>query len=107
MVTATYVVALAAEIVKPGEPVTAPKTAVAKPKEGEVAAGRQVKARVKIDAVNTATNTVTLTGPKGKTETVAVKNPELQQKLKNLKAGDEVEITYTEALALSVTPAGM
>lgn len=108
IVTATYVVALAAHIVKPGDPAPAGETVVAESQPGEgTVVGRQVKTRVKINAVDTAANTVTLTGPKGNTETVAVKNPELQQKLKQLKPGDEVEITYTEAMALSVTPAGM
>src|SRR5262245_51022856 len=102
VVTATYVVALAARIAKPGESTAPGETVVAAKQPGEgVAVGRQVQTRVKIDAVDTAANTVTLTGPKGNTQTIAVKNPELQQKLKQLKPGDEVDITYTEAVALS------
>jgi translation elongation factor P/translation initiation factor 5A len=33
---------------------------------------------------------------------VKVKRPEIQEKLKTLKPGDEVQITYTEAMAITV-----
>ena len=57
------------------------------------------------DAVDTKANTVTLMGAEGNKKTITVKNPELQQRIKNLKAGDEVDVTYTEALALAIMPA--
>lgn len=106
-VTATYMVAVAAQIAKPGQPMAEPKAGVATPKDGkpgEVVAGQQVRTRVKIDAVDAASNTVTFRGEKG-VRTVAVKNPDLQKSLKELKAGDEVDLIYTEALAITIDPA--
>ena len=66
--------------------------------------GQQTRATVKIDSVDAATNTVKFTGPKGVLRTVAVKDPKAQAFIKQLKPGDEVELTYTEALAISVDP---
>jgi hypothetical protein len=37
--------------------------------------------------------------------TVAVERPEGQEFIRGLKKGDQVEITYTEALAMEVRPA--
>jgi hypothetical protein len=57
-----------------------------------------------IEAVDRGTHEVTFTGPAGMTRTVEVKDPKAQQFIGTLKKGDEVEITYTEALAVSVDP---
>jgi len=46
--------------------------------------------------------TITLKGPRGKVVVLDVRNPE---QFKVVKQGDQVEVTYTEALALSVEPA--
>lgn len=104
-VTTTYMVALAVEILKPGE--TAPPAAVSSTSSqggGEVLRARQQRAVLKVESVDLATNSVTLTGPKGNTRTVKVKRPDLQEKLKTLKPGDEVQLTYTEAMAITVEP---
>jgi hypothetical protein len=45
---------------------------------------------------------VTLKGPEGKSVTVKAENP---KNLAKVKVGDEVEVTYTEALAISVEEA--
>jgi hypothetical protein len=45
---------------------------------------------------------VTLKGPEGKSVIVQVKDP---KKLENVKVGDQVSITYTQALAISVQKA--
>ena len=47
-------------------------------------------------------STITLKGPKGNVVTLDVHNPD---QFKVVKKGDQVEVTYTEALALSVEPA--
>jgi hypothetical protein len=104
IVTTTYAVALAAEILKPGEAPAAPSVAAARQGNGQLLAGRQESAVLKIDSIDLATNSVTVTGPKGNTKTLKVKRPELQEKLKTLKPGDEVQLTYTEAMAISVEP---
>jgi hypothetical protein len=57
---------------------------------------------VTVNAVDTSANTVTLTGPTGGTKSVALRNHELQARLPNLKVGDQVDITYTEAIELKV-----
>jgi hypothetical protein len=57
-------------------------------------------------AIDRDHSTVTLTGPGGQTETVEVLEPALQARLKNLKVGDELFVTYSESLALSLVPTG-
>ena len=77
----------------------------AKAKPGEkpaVAGARQVTVIADVVAVDPAKSTITLKGPKGKVVTLSVQNPD---QFKVVKKGDQVEATYTEALALSVEPA--
>lgn len=101
-VTTTYAIALAAQILKPGEEPAPAAVSASKQGGGEVVGAKQVSAVLKVESVDLATNSVTLTGPKGNTRTVKVKRPEVQEKLKTLKPGDEVQITYTEAMAIKV-----
>jgi hypothetical protein len=65
-------------------------------------AGREVTATVKIIEVQPDQNMVTFKGADGEMHTVEVKNPEMQAKLRELKPGDSVQITYTEAVAASI-----
>jgi hypothetical protein len=102
-----YYRAIGAEFKKPGTGMQGVQqdAVAARAPEGQKPAGgvgQQVKATVKIDAVDAAKNMVTFTGPKGVKQTVAVKDPKAQAFVKQLKPGDEVEVTYTEALAISV-----
>jgi hypothetical protein len=46
--------------------------------------------------------TISLRGPKGNVVALDVQNPD---HFKVVKKGDQVEVTYTEALAMSVEPA--
>lgn len=104
-VVATYVVGLAARIAKPGEdppPAQAVVDLPEKGKPGAIVAAQQVTARLTVKAVDPKANTVTLTGPRGNTKTVAVQSPEVQAKLPSLKAGDLVDVTYTEAVRIKV-----
>jgi plasmid maintenance system killer protein len=55
-----------------------------------------------IEAIDAKKNRVTLKGPEGKTQEIKVKDP---KNLVNVKVGDQVVLTYTEALAISVEPA--
>lgn len=103
-VNITYAVALAAQILKPGETPAPADVAAAKQGGGEIVSARQTSALLKVDKVDLAANTVTLTGPQGNTRTVEVKRPELREKLKTLKPGDDVQITFTEATAIKVEP---
>ena len=100
-----YTQALALELkkgaVSAGEPaaeaaMTAPPAAGAKP-GGTVA--QKVTAMTEVTAINPAKHMVTLRGPKGNEVDVEVQDPE---QLKNIKVGDHVQVTYVEALAISV-----
>jgi hypothetical protein len=106
-VVVRYVEALSLELRKTKGEAGAPvvKEEVAKAKPGEkpaVAGGRQVKAIAEVTAVDPAKKTITLKGPKGKVVTLDVRNPD---QFKVVKVGDQVDVTYTEAIALSVEPA--
>jgi Cu/Ag efflux protein CusF len=64
--------------------------------------GHEVKIMTDVVDVNHKTHTVTLKGPKGGLVDLKVEDP---AELANIKKGDQVEAVYTEALAISVTPA--
>ena len=66
------------------------------------AAVRQVTVLADVIGVDPKKKTITLKGPKGNVVTLDVQNPD---QFKVVKKGDQVEVTYTEALALSVEPA--
>ncbi len=65
------------------------------------AAGHQITVMAEVMAVDTEKHTVTLRGPK-RTIDLPVNDPE---QLKLISKGDRVEATYTEAVAIAVTPA--
>jgi hypothetical protein len=67
-----------------------------------VAGGLQVSALAEVIAVDPKASTITIKGPKGNEVTLNVLNPD---QFKVVKKGDQIEVTYTEALALSVEPA--
>ncbi len=68
------------------------------------AVGRSVTAKVTIQSVDKEFQTVTFTGPRGLTRVVGVNDPKMQTFAAKLKPGDQVEITYYEALAARVVP---
>ena len=111
-VVVRYYQALAAQLKKKGESTTVGKVdvagGVARAEPGEKpagAVGSTVTTTVVIDSVDQSFKTVTFTGPNGMLRTVAVETPQGQEFINRLKKGDEVELTYTEALAISVEPA--
>jgi hypothetical protein len=106
-VVARYVEALTLELKKTrvaaGD--IAVKEAAAKAKPGErpaIAGARQVTVLADVVAVDEKARTVTLKGPRGNEVVLPVENPD---QFKVVKKGDQVEATYTEALALSVEAA--
>ena len=106
----SYYEALAAEVKKPGEGVQGVETEVAaiKAAPGEKPAGGAgvtTRTTVTIESVDTSSNTVTFKRSDGLVRTVAVERPEGQEFIRGLKKGDQVEVTYTEALAMEVRPA--
>jgi Cu/Ag efflux protein CusF len=54
-----------------------------------------------IDAIDKAASTVTLKGPEGNTQVFKIRDT---AKLDQVKVGDLVQLTYTEAVAVSVEP---
>ena len=107
MVVARYAQALALKLRKtkgPPEDVSVSEGSTqAKPGEQpSFTGGRQVTAIAEVTAVDPKESTITLKGPKGNVVTLDVHNPD---QFKVVKEGDQVEVTYTEAVALSVEPA--
>jgi hypothetical protein len=105
-VVARYVQALTLELVKTkgGEPMSV-KEGAARAQPGERPAGavaRQVTVLADVTAVDPKKKTITLKGPRGNVVTLDVQNPD---HFKVVKKGDQVQATYTEALALSVEAA--
>jgi hypothetical protein len=75
----------------------------AQPGERPAAAGmRQVTVLADVIGVDPKKKTITLRGPKGNVVTLDVQNPD---QFKVVKKGDQVEATYTEAVAVSVEAA--
>ena len=105
-VNAQYAEALVLELKKGGgKPVMKTEkaaTVAAKPGESPAAAGgRRVTVVGDVIKLDTATQTVTVKGPQ-RTVDLKVRDPE---QFKLIAVGDQIEATYTEALALAVTPA--
>jgi hypothetical protein len=67
------------------------------------AGARQVTVLADVVKVDSKTHLVTLKGPGGNYVDLHVEDPE---QLKNIKKGDQVEAVYTEAVAVTVEPAG-
>ncbi len=102
-----YYEALAFRVVPPGQAAPPPSatSAVATAQPGQKPAavgGHEVTVTVTVEAINQKAGTVTFKGPQGNSKTVKAQDP---NNLKLIKVGDQVEITYTEALAISVEQA--
>jgi hypothetical protein len=106
-VVVSYYEAIAAEMAKPGQEASASATAMRAPAGAKPGAGvaQEVTAMVKIVDLDLATHTVSFTGPDGLAQTITVQDPKMRDFIETLKEGDEVAVTYTEALAISVEPA--
>lgn len=106
VITATYVEALAYEVIKGGTEVIAEAAVgAAKAEPGEKPAGfigEQITVNVTIAAIDMKEPSVTFEGADGYTRTIKVVYPE---KLKSVKVGDTVALTYTEAMAIKVEKA--
>lgn len=106
-VVARYIQALSLEVkkTKAGVRSSAESSGAARAQPGQRPAGvvaREVTVIADVIAVDPKNMTVTLKGPKGNIVNLQVQNPD---HFKVVKKGDQVEATYTEALALSVEAA--
>jgi hypothetical protein len=68
------------------------------------AVANKVTTTIVIESVDNPSHALTFTGPSGMTRTVSVKDPRAQEFISKLKQGDEVQLTYFEALAVTVDP---
>ena len=92
------------EVKKAGEgtPGASAQQAVVTSKPGETpagAVGQQVTVTATIVSIDQKAHTATIKGPEGNTVTLKARDP---KNLDKVKPGDNVEITYTEALAISL-----
>jgi Cu/Ag efflux protein CusF len=105
-VQASYTEALAWQV-KPagqGSPGVSTNADVTTSKPGSkpgATVGRTVNLTATITAIDLVNGTVTLTGPGGQSQTIKARDP---ANLKKVQVGDLVDITYTEAVAISVKP---
>jgi hypothetical protein len=109
-VVVTYGEALAVEMAPPGVggPPVEITAAAARARPGQRpagAAGQEVRARVRIEAVDPVTGRVAFIGPQGVRRVVAPQDPGMANFARQLRPGDEVDVTFAEAVAIRVEPA--
>jgi Cu/Ag efflux protein CusF len=103
-VVVAYVEAIAIQVKKAGtaQPGVSTQESRVTSKPGETPAGaiaREVTVVGTITAIDKKAQKVTIKGPQGNQETVKVKDP---KNIEGVKVGDMVEITFTQALAVSL-----
>jgi translation elongation factor P/translation initiation factor 5A len=99
---------VAVKLRKPGEPPIAER----KESFGErtpgalpgAVTGQQITTSAKVVNVDHARSELTIETPTGKTNTIKVTDTQMGPAFKKLKAGDQIDVTYTEAMAISMTP---
>jgi Cu/Ag efflux protein CusF len=102
-VTARYIESVAVRVLAPGE--TEPEAAVdlgVTPRPGEkpgATVANKVDVKVKVQAIDKQTPALTVQTPTGNSVSFKVRDP---KRLEKLKVGDEINVTYTEALLLTV-----
>ena len=108
-VTVTYYQALAAQVASPlssapdaSASMSMDRNDMAQRPGGELTRVR--RGRVTITAVNTDTGVVSFVGPDNRLRTVAPKNPDVLAFVRRLRVGQQVDIVYEEALAISIEP---
>jgi Cu/Ag efflux protein CusF len=104
VVTATYSESLAVHVRKPGDPAPTTGSDSVTPRAGApgATASRQRTVTVTVQAIDPKTPSVTIKTPDARVLTFRVENP---KNLEGVKVGDQVDVTYTEALLLKVDPA--
>jgi len=103
-VVAKYYESIAFKMAKPGEAPMSSTRSATRAKLGEKPGGtetNQVTVVVTIMEIDPGKTFVVLKGPEGKVEKMKIAEP---KNLEGLKVGDQVEITYTQALAIEVNP---
>ena len=107
VVVATYTESIAARIAAAGEGAVpgVKESVTGTPTPGNRKVGHEVTATLRVDAVDAKANKVTLSDGAGHSRVVDVVNPKVQERLKTLKPGEMVVVTYTESLAIRLDKA--
>lgn len=107
-VAVSYYEGIAAQMTKGGTKVTAPAestfTTPAKNGKPGGGVGESVTSMVTIEAVDKPTNTVAFKRSDGSVHIIEARAPNMREFIRTLKSGDVVEVTYTESVAVDVTP---
>ena len=105
-VKVNYREALTLELKKTRGPLSATGTAVtaaaAPGSQPAAASGIEITALADVIAVDPVKSIISLKGPAGNVVDLKVRNPD---QFKVVKKGDQVEVTYSQAVAVAVTPA--
>jgi hypothetical protein len=101
MVTATYFQEVAVALRK--SDTSSPKVTKKTVERGGVTA-EQTTVTAKVLSVEPDQNKVVVEGPQNKLHTLTVQDPDIQAQLGKIKKGDNVALTYTQAMAVSVEP---
>jgi Cu/Ag efflux protein CusF len=105
VVTARYIESVVVRLVQPGE--NAPDAALdagVTPRPGDkpgATIANKVDVKVKVQALDKSVPSLTVTTPSGDVRSFRVRD---KARLDKLKVGDEINVTYTEALLLTVDP---
>ena len=86
------------------KPSASEKEAMARTSKEAGMVGKQVSLSAEILEVDAAGNKVILKGPKGNARVIHVSDPDMQARLPNLKPGQVIQVTYTEAIAHAIQP---
>ena len=100
IVKATYTESIAFQVVPEGTAGGASASANRIPGGAEV--GQTVTTSFKVSSVDPATNVMWVTLADGSTKKIQVQDPKAQERLKTLKPGNVVSVTYTESMALQL-----
>jgi len=109
-ISVDYYSSVALSLKKPGAAetgggMTTTEEKVPGPLPGGVVA-RTIRATVEVENVDKSANKITIKTASGDMETIDVKDSAMQADLDKIKKGDKIKASYTEAIAISVTPSG-
>lgn len=108
-VTRAVVAVLDTDVDK-GQPGSVERTGVARATKDNPNPGgeayRQVQVQLKITDIDLKKNQLTFMGPAGNKKVVDVEKPEVQARLKDLKVGQSVVVTYTDVLQVTTQHEG-
>lgn len=107
-VVVSYMQGVVAEVKPRGEASSGAISATTHPQPGErpsAATVTTVAATAKVESVDTDDHTITFKPSDGISRTLPVESSDARRFISELKPGDEVQVTYREAKAVSIEPA--